>query len=131
LRLNRNLRIEEGMAKLIYKILREHEWRDAVITHAYAGSQDDLRDGYIHFSMADQLKGTLEKYFRGCVNVQVAAFDPNLMTDEFLRYEASRGGALFPHYYGKINISSAVNCWQVQVPQTGDIDLPFLDSKTA
>ena len=49
----------------IYKILRAEEWRAAQRDGVYRGSPDDARDGFIHFSTAEQTPGTYEKYFAG------------------------------------------------------------------
>ena len=49
----------------IYKILRATDWHDAERDGMFRGSPDDRRDGFIHFSTAEQTPGTYEKYFSG------------------------------------------------------------------
>jgi|LakMenEpi03Aug12_release.lakeMendotaPanAssembly.Ray.scaffolds.fasta_scaffold1680456_2 uncharacterized protein (DUF952 family) len=81
----------------IFKILRAAEWGILQAEGVFAGSADDLRDGFIHLSTDAQLPGTLERHFAGVdglVVVQVA-----VEGDPLLRWEESRGGALFPHLY--------------------------------
>jgi uncharacterized protein (DUF952 family) len=81
----------------IFKILRADEWAAFEADGMFAGSADDLRDGFIHLSTDDQLVGTLARHFAGeagLVVVRVA-----VEADPMLRWETSRGGALFPHLY--------------------------------
>lgn len=115
------------MSEAIYKILRDSEYRQAATTTAYAGSADDIRDRYIHFSTAAQLKRTLEKYFCGCSNIYILKFDAAIFAANALKWESSRGGALFPHLYGSLNIKTALKTWQISVPGTGEIDLSFIE----
>ncbi len=95
------------MTKTIYKILTAHEWRDAVRSGSYAGSADDVRDGFIHFSTAEQLGGTAAKYFRGKPDLVLAAFEAASLGPS-LKWEPSRGGALFPHLYGPLPTTLAL-----------------------
>ncbi len=85
----------------VFKLLRPTEWAafDAqpAASASFAGSPDDLRDGYIHLSTAEQAAGTRAKYFVGEPVVRVALEADAL--GPALRWEASRGGALFPHLY--------------------------------
>lgn len=86
---------------LVYKVCPGDAWREAVTQGHYLGSADDIRDGFIHLSTREQLAGTLSKYFRGqggLVLVQFAAEE----LGQHLHWEPSRGGALFPHYYGPL-----------------------------
>ncbi len=81
----------------IFKILRATEWAAFEADGVFAGSADDLRDGFIHLSSEAQLAGSLSRHFAGeagLVVVRVA-----VETDPMLRWEESRGGALFPHLY--------------------------------
>ncbi len=81
----------------VYKILRVAERVAFDRDGSFAGSPDDLRDGYIHLSTAEQTAGTLAKYFAGEA-VTVLTLDADTLGPA-LRWEASRGGALFPHLY--------------------------------
>ena len=82
----------------IFKLLRAAEWAAFEADGMFAGSPDDLRDGYIHLSSADQVAGTYAKYFAGEVGVVRLTLDTDALGSA-LRWEASRGGALFPHLY--------------------------------
>ena len=90
----------------IYKIEMGETWRAATVAGIYEGSADDVRDGFIHFSTAEQLAGTAEKFFRNRHGLVLIAFDaPGL--GRALRWEPSRGGALFPHLYAHLDPTRA------------------------
>ncbi len=85
----------------IYKICTASEWDAAVHAGTYAGSAVDLRDGFIHFSTADQAAETAAKHFAGQRDLVLVC----VMTEHLgpaLKWEPSRGGALFPHLYGPL-----------------------------
>jgi len=94
------------MAKLIYKICTRAEWESAVTQGVFRGSPVDLRDGYIHFSQEHQVDDTLRKHFAGQRGLVRVAIDPSALGPA-LRYEPSRGGELFPHLYGALDVSLA------------------------
>jgi uncharacterized protein (DUF952 family) len=81
------------------------EWREAERGGVYDGSADDKRDGFIHFSTAEQTLGTYEKYFNGKPDLMLAAIDAAAL-GAALKWEPSRGGALFPHLYGSLPLSA-------------------------
>jgi uncharacterized protein (DUF952 family) len=91
----------------IYKVLRSAEWIEAQASGSFAGSPDDARDGFIHCSTAEQLQGTLERHFAGEENLVVLEVDAAALGDA-LRWEPSRGGALFPHLYGALPMSAVL-----------------------
>ena len=80
-------------------------WRDAERQGAFAGAPVDLADGFIHFSTADQVAETAAKHFAGQSDLLLIAVD-GASLGEALRYEPSRGGALFPHLYGSLPLSA-------------------------
>lgn len=84
-----------------FKILGTPEWQAWQETGSFRGASIDLTDGYIHLSTAAQSKETFEKYFTGQTGLVVAEVDLAQVADP-VRWEASRGGALFPHVYGSI-----------------------------
>ena len=48
----------------VFKVMPSAHWANARTAGFFTGSADDVRDGFIHLSNADQLSGTLAKYFR-------------------------------------------------------------------
>jgi uncharacterized protein (DUF952 family) len=114
------------MGSLLYKIMRTTDWPPRDQDQAWAGSADDQRDGFLHFSTADQLQTTLEKHFKGEAGVTILAFNPASFSAQDMRWEPSRGGALFPHLYGTLDLRLACDKWQIDVPLPGCVALPFL-----
>jgi uncharacterized protein (DUF952 family) len=96
----------EATPDTVFKIAYPADWRRAVATGAFAGAADDLRDGYIHLSAADQVSGTLSRHFKGASELLLIAFEAKAL-GERLRWERSRGGDMFPHYYGNLPPSRA------------------------
>lgn len=94
---------------MIYKIISRKMWDDACVEGVFLGSDDDVRDGYIHFSAPGQVVGTAHKYFRGVPDLLLVAFDEATLGPA-LKWEPSRGGALFPHLYASLPTHLAV--WQ-------------------
>lgn len=91
---------------LIYKICPEALWREAEAEGVFKGAGVDLADGYIHFSTGGQVRETAAKYFAGQRDLLLIAFDDGRLGPT-LRYEPSRGGALFPHLYGPLDPKAA------------------------
>ncbi len=91
----------------IYKLLSGADWQRLSADGAWAGSPDDLRDGYVHLSAADQVAGTLTKYFAAVPELVLLAVDPDVL-GAALRFEPSRGGALFPHLYAPLPAAACV-----------------------
>ena len=93
---------------LIYKILPRAEWDAAVDAGTFLGSPIDLQDGFIHFSTGEQWPETLEKHFTGHTDLLLVAVEAEALGRE-LKWETSRGGALFPHLYGPLATSLALS----------------------
>lgn len=96
----------------IYKIAPRDLWESAVGAGVFAGAPVDMADGFIHFSTAAQVQETAEKHFAGQDDLVLAAFDDLSIGD--VRYEAARGGELFPHLYGTLDPSLAL--WVKSLP---------------
>lgn len=98
---------------LVLKIFRRAEWnafRAAGETH---GSPDDLRDGFIHLSTPSQTPGTVEKHFGQESDLVLVAVDADRLGPA-LKWEASRGGQLFPHLYRALRRDEVV--WDKSLP---------------
>lgn len=93
------------MPDLVFKIVTRADWRAAEAAGRLDPSPDDRRDGFIHLSARDQVAATAAKHFAGLSDLLVAAFDPARLGDA-LRWEKSRGGALFPHLYGPLPVAA-------------------------
>jgi uncharacterized protein (DUF952 family) len=101
---------------LIFKIVAADEWRDAEARGVFAGSAVDRRDGYIHFSTAEQAPETAARWFAGQGDLVLAAVEADALAA--LRWEPSRGGALFPHLYGDLPLSRLA--WARALPLGAD-----------
>lgn len=96
------------MTRHVYKVCDARSWHEAVAVGSYRGSADDLRDGYIHLSLAHQLEATLCKYFAGRTDLLLVSLDEESLGSA-LRHEPSRGGDLFPHLYAELDPRLAVS----------------------
>lgn len=92
---------------LIYKIFTAGEWAALERDGETRGAPVDLADGYIHFSAADQAAETAAKHFSGRGDLVLAAVDADRLGPA-LRWEPSRGGALFPHLYAPLRRGAVV-----------------------
>ena len=101
------------MVDLVYKIVPQELWQQAVESGVFEGAAVDLADGFIHFSTAEQARETARRHFAGAeglllVAVSVEALGPAL------RFEPSRGGDLFPHLYDSLTMAAVR--WQRPLP---------------
>src|SRR5271169_7099656 len=90
---------------LIFKIVSDEEWRAAERAGVFEGAAADRADGYIHFSTAEQAPETAARYFAGRGDLVLAAVDAARL-GAALKWETSRGGALFPHPYAELPLSA-------------------------
>jgi uncharacterized protein (DUF952 family) len=93
------------LSATIYKISPAALWRQAEQAGAFSGAPVDIADGFIHFSTAAQVAETAARHFAGVSDLVLAAIDAAALGPA-LRYEPSRGGALFPHLYGPLPMSA-------------------------
>ena len=92
------------MPNPIYHMCRTEEWEAAQSAGNYPGSSQDLADGFIHFSTAEQAIGSAAKHRAGQDGLLLLTVDGDVL-GEALKWEPSRGGALFPHLYGELPVS--------------------------
>jgi uncharacterized protein (DUF952 family) len=109
----------------IYKICPASAWREAERSGVYAGSADDARDGYIHFSTAAQVPATAAKYFTGQPGLFLIAVDAGAL-GEALRWEPARGGDLFPHLYGELDFDAVLSVTDLPLRADGSHAIPEL-----
>jgi len=107
----------------IYKVAGEAEWAKAVDAGCYRGSPDDRRDGYIHFSTAAQLPGTLARYFAGRDDLVLVAFE-SAQLGPALKWEPARDGSLFPHLYAELDPQLAIHSDRLALGADGRHVLP-------
>jgi uncharacterized protein (DUF952 family) len=90
----------------IYKICDGKEWESALLKGLFEGSVIDRKDGFIHFSAAHQLRETARRHFAHHPDLVLVAVESDALGHD-LRWEKSRGGDLFPHLYGALDVSKA------------------------
>jgi uncharacterized protein (DUF952 family) len=105
------------MTQLIYKILSAAEWAEAERKGVFAGAGIDVSDGFIHFSTGAQAQETAAKHFAGKSDLVLVAVEAESL-GAALKWEVSRGGALFPHLYGTLPTQAAL--WVKELPLGAD-----------
>ena len=98
---------------LIFKIFRRPEWDAFVAAGQTRGAPIDLTDGYIHLSTAQQVAETAAKHFVGQSDLVLVALESDRL-GAALKWEPSRGGALFPHLYRDMRAADVV--WDKSLP---------------
>lgn len=98
---------------LIYHLARAEEWQAHGRAGRYVGGIQDQRDGFIHFSNKDQIAVSAAKHRAGEDGLLLLAVDADKLGD-ILKWEPSRGGALFPHLYGAVPPDAVV--WALPLP---------------
>lgn len=92
---------------MIYKIFRTEEWQHLETTGESVGAPIDIQDGYIHFSTGAQVAETAAKHFAGVQGLFLLSVDEKTLGDD-LKWEISRGDALFPHLYRSLTTADVV-----------------------
>jgi uncharacterized protein (DUF952 family) len=111
---------------LIYHMCRREEWMAARTRGRYEGSSQDAADGFIHFSTGAQVRESAAKHRAGQTGLVLLAADPARLGDA-LRWEPSRGGALFPHLYGPLPLSAVTAVHDLLLGADGRHVFPPLD----
>jgi uncharacterized protein (DUF952 family) len=115
------------MRQIIYKICPELLWREAVAAGTFTGAPVDLADGFIHFSTAEQVRETAAKHFAGQDGLLLIAIDEAKLGPA-LKYEVSRGGALFPHLYAPLDLKAVAWVKPLPLGASGAHEFPALEA---
>ena len=107
----------------VYKVASREIYVASQEEGSFVGQPIDLSDGFIHFSTAAQLKETIRLYFAG-LQGQVLLAVPIAPFGEAMKWEASRGGDLFPHLYAELPMSRVTQMADLDVPADGIVTLP-------
>ena len=106
---------------LIYKIVSASEWLEAERAGVFHGSVVDRRDGFIHFSTDAQVRETAARHFAGQDDLRLVSVSPDALE---LRWETSRGGELFPHLYGPLDLADVISVQPLELQEDGSHRLP-------
>ena len=109
----------------IYKICPASAWREAERHGVFRGSPDDIRDGFIHFSLPSQVAETAKKFFFGQSGLFLIEVDADALGDA-LRWETSRNDEPFPHLYGELDLGAVTGVLDLRARSDGTHDIPEL-----
>lgn len=93
------------MTDVAYKLIDASEWAAARASGVYSGSAVDRADGFIHLSAAGQVVETARRHYAGRRDLRLLTVDLATLADT-VRWEASRGGDLFPHIHGPLPVTA-------------------------
>lgn len=108
---------------LAYKVLTADEMERLERDGAFEGSGADLADGFVHLSTCEQLTGTVDKHFAGRDDLWTVAVDLEAHGDK-VRWEPSRGGALFPHLYEPMRLDAVTAYGPLRRDEDGTVRPP-------
>jgi uncharacterized protein (DUF952 family) len=114
------------MDELIYTMVRIADWAEAERLDEYRGSADDRRDGFLHFSTADQLRASAAKHRAGAVDLLLVTVAAAAL-GAALRWEPAAGGSrpgLFPHLYGPLPLRAVHAVTPLPLQQDGTHRFP-------
>ena len=113
------------MTQPIYHVTTWEAWRAAETSGRYEGSADDRRDGFIHFSAREQLAESVARHRAGQSGLVLLTVDPAALGPA-LKWEPSRGGALFPHLYGPLPTRAVLRAEDLPLGDDGRHRFPDL-----
>ena len=93
--------------RVVYKIVPRIDWEAARAVGRFVGAPVDRADGFIHFSTAAQAGETLAKHFAGQRDLLLVTVAVPRVA-RHMRWEVSRGGALFPHLYAPLPMEAVI-----------------------
>jgi uncharacterized protein (DUF952 family) len=110
----------------IYRLIAADVWQHAVAVGSFAGTEHDVRDGFIHFSTAEQVAETAARHYAGQAGLLLLRVSVEPLGSA-LRWEPSRGGALFPHLYADLPVSAVTHVDSLPLAADGRHVLPRFD----
>jgi uncharacterized protein (DUF952 family) len=106
-----------------YKILTKDQFVQYKADASFAGAPIDLADGYIHMSTRAQAAETAAKHFAGQDELVMVMVDLAAVADR-IKWEVSRGGALFPHLYGPLPLAAMAGKVILRLDEQGAHQFP-------
>lgn len=111
------------MSQPVYKLLLAYEWELFEQTGVFLGTPLDFADGYIHLSSSDQVVETARLHFKNLGPLILAEFDSADLGEQLI-YEPSRGGQMFPHQFGRLELSQVRRHWALRDLGDGAYSFP-------
>jgi uncharacterized protein (DUF952 family) len=106
-----------------YKLLTQDQWLAWKESGTFIGAPIDIEDGYIHLSTREQVRETAEKYFAD-IDPLILAMVDLVVLGNAVKWEPSRGGALFPHVYGDMPMNAVSGNSRLRLQNNGTHDWP-------
>ena len=109
---------------VIYRVVSPNIWAQIQRDGVYHGARHDQADGFIHFSTAGTVAGTLARHYAGQTPLILLAV-PVPLLGKALRWETSRGGLAFPHLYAPLRLDHITEVTRIEIdPASGLHRLP-------
>lgn len=105
------------MTRFLYHLARRAEWQAAEAAGSYAGSADDRRDGFIHFSTAEQVVESAARHRAGESDILLVVVAEDATGP--WRWEPARSGDLFAHLYGPLPMKAVVGVHELPLGEDG------------
>jgi uncharacterized protein (DUF952 family) len=115
---------EKAGGGIAFKIASREEWEATERTGVFPGSPADLRDGFVHLSTAEQVRETAAKHFAGRADLVLLDVALDRLDAGTLRWEPSRGGALFPHVHGPLRRGAVARIRPLPLGSDGRHEFP-------
>ncbi|NQU56020.1 MAG: DUF952 domain-containing protein [Rhodospirillales bacterium] len=103
---------------LIFHMCKRRDWQAAQNSGRYQGSGDDLADGFMHFSNAQQVAQSAARHRAGVEDLLLLAVAADALGGA-LKWESSRGGQLFPHLYGPLDVAKVISASELPLGEDG------------
>ncbi|MCX6208626.1 MAG: DUF952 domain-containing protein [Bacteroidetes bacterium] len=97
---------------MIYHITTKQEWRKAIAEGFYTAASLDT-EGFIHCSEEQQVKGVLERYYKGVNGLLKLVIDETKVTHKIIYETAPSVHQNFPHIYGVLNVDAVVDIVEI------------------
>ena len=108
--------------EFVFKIIEKDEWIKAKKSGTYGGSIKDIKDGYIHFSEEQQVKETLNKYYKHKENLILLKV--HTLNLEHLLWEQASNGDIYPHLYSPLDVKNVKDEFELILGKDGNHFLP-------
>src|SRR3954465_1226554 len=105
-------------SETIYRLISAEVWQSAQTAGSFLGTEHDLRDGFIHLSTAAQVRETAHRHYAGQPDLLLLGVNAAALGGA-LRWERSRGGALFPHLYGALPLNAVTRVERLELDRAG------------
>lgn len=90
----------------VYRLMAPDDWVRARVGAIIPWTPNDTASGFFHLSTAAQVPATAARHHASAAQLVAIGFSAQALGPQ-LRFEPSRGGDLFPHYYGWLPASLA------------------------